>query len=991
MNGKRVSSLLVLILFAGSGAPRIALAAPPEWSLRDYVQTAWTHRDGVPLAPVSAITQTTDGYLWFLSQGTLVRFDGIRFVPVRAPCEPSAITSGVEGRLWLLCYEPTFQLFRRDATGLFTPVPLTGLPFRARPGLLHDSRGRLWVYSDLIARLEPDGRFRQFRGELFEPVRGAVEDSAGTIWLTTQKQVVRVRDDRLDYLPIEGVRAFIRDPSGGVFACGPSDRIRRLQVDSVTAVVRAPRDVIFAVGRQCGAVDAVGRLWIGTQQHGIAVVQSSRIETSLARNESGRSISSVFLDREGTTWVGSDAGLHRFRKPHVRLLSSAIAEIPAQPTSVFVDSRGAVWISGMSNFVRVNPDSGAHRVFRGWPARYAFGEDEAGRIWLGTAADIGYIEGDRFRPVRDRAGAPVPGVWAFSKDASGHLWAVAQGIGVYQVTPGPPRRVFDEPAAAQGLLVSSRHGVWVTLRDGGARQYTPGRAPVFHDSDQGGALGSALALVEDGDSIWLGDSSGLSRWRQHRWTRWTRAHGLPGAGKVLAIAPDRQGRLWLMTGGGLVVLSQADVAATPDGAPRSLRFAQIGALDRVLPHPGQPGTTPRVSMNRTGSLYFQTFDSIAIVDPATVTESSLRPTIVLESLAADNEPVTLAAPRRLTAPSRLQFEYTSLSLRSPENIRFRYRLDGYQDDWIDAGNERRVTYGTLRPGHYRFRVIGSGSEGVWNEEGAEFAFEVVPMFYNTWWFRGLGAAIIGATIAAMHRLRVRGLTHQMNLRFEERLAERSRIARELHDTLLQGTLAASLHVQLANEALTDGASSSAVEDALPPLQRAMQLLSQVADEGRATVTGLRSAPIARDLPDVLYRAARSQPNHGEVDFRVIVDGEIRSLKPHVAEEIGRIACEAITNAHQHAQARQIEAELVYTRAVFKCIVRDDGQGIDPRVLEVGREGHWGLTGMRERIEQAGGALHLRSSAAAGTEIQLSVAGPLAYNESAAPFSRWWRR
>jgi len=385
-------------------------------------------------------------------------------------------------------------------------------------------------------------------------------------------------------------------------------------------------------------------------------------------------------------------------------------------------------------------------------------------------------------------------------------------------------------------------------------------------------------------------------------------------------------------------------------------------------------------MDRNGTLYFATFDSIAVVDPASVSELSAKPTIVLESLSADNQHIDFAGSLRLTTPSSLQFEYTSLSLRSPENIRFRYRLEGYQDDWIDAGNERRVTYGTLRPGHYRFRVIGSGGEGVWNEEGAQVAFQIVPVFYNTWWFRGVAAAFIVAAIAAVHRVRVRRLTRQMTLRFEDRLAERTRIARELHDTLLQGTLAASLHVHLANDALTDTPSPAAVDEALPPLRRAIELLSQVVDEGRATVSGLRTAPAAEDLPNTLYRAARDQPNHADIDFRVVVEGTVRPLKPHVVEEVGRVGREAIINAFQHSKARQIEIELVYRRDVFRCIVRDDGQGIDPRVLTAGRDGHWGLTGMRERAEHAGGELRLRSSAPAGTEVELSLPAALAYSD-----------
>jgi signal transduction histidine kinase len=230
-----------------------------------------------------------------------------------------------------------------------------------------------------------------------------------------------------------------------------------------------------------------------------------------------------------------------------------------------------------------------------------------------------------------------------------------------------------------------------------------------------------------------------------------------------------------------------------------------------------------------------------------------------------------------------------------------------------------------------------------------------------------------------YRLRVRRLTQQMHMRFEERLAERTRIARDLHDTLLQSTIAASLHLHLANESLSSVSSSPEVQEALAPLGRAMQLLSGVAEEGRATVSGLRTAPASGDIAEVLQRTANKEPNYRDIDFRVIVDGPVRPLRPQIFDEICRIACEALVNAYRHARARHIEVELVYTRHLFRCVVRDDGQGIDDGVLQRGLGGHWGLTGMRERAERAGGELHVRSRATAGTEVELAVPGRLAYS------------
>jgi len=964
------------------------MAQTPEWSLRDYVETVWTHRDGIPLASPNDFIQTSDGYLWFMSQGSLIRFDGVRFVAVPLPCDwVTDVESGEDGSLWLSCREPRIQVFRRDRNGRMTEVPLTGVAFKLWANLFRDRRGRLWIYSNVIARLEADGTLVQIPGVVDELPVGMTEDASGVLWLAAFKKVIRIRDDRAEFLPIGQIHGFAPAPSGGVFACGGDNRIWHLDGTSETLVARPPPAIVFMAARKCLGVDSIGTMWAGTLQHGIALIHHGRVETSLQGGPGGQ-FSGLFIDREDSVWFGTSTGLHRFRRPRARLLSS-MGAVPPNPVAVFVDSRDDIWITGANQFVRLNQARGIREVFDRSHVT-AFAEDDLGRIWLSTGQEIGRWEGGTFRPIRDAGGASVPNVFAFAKDGNGYLWVVSENSGIYQITSGPPRKAFDVPDAVADLLVSSEHGIWVTVGGGYVRQFLPGRPSILHDLRNGTTVNAVFAVVEYRGAVWACDHAGLWRWRNGSWTRWTREHGLPGAGGVHEIASDRLGRLWLMTSGGILVLEGSELDATPDGAPRPLRFVQIGALDRVVPHPGPPRTSPRVAMDGGGRLYFATTDAVAIVDPADVTPSSLRPTIALESVVVDNEPVDVATTGRLTSPSRLQFGYTSLSLRSPENIRFRYKLEGYDEDWVEAGNARQVTYGTLRPGSYRFHVIGSGSEGVWNDEGAAFAFQVVPVFYHAWWFRIAVVAMIGAGIMVTHRLRVRRLTQQLHLRFEERLAERTRIAQDLHDTLLQGTLAASLHVQVANEALADVPASMAVEDVRSPLQRAVQLLSQVAAEGRATVSGLRTAPVYGEIADTLHQAARSQPNHAAIDFRMVVDGTVRPLKPPVADEIVRIGREAVVNAYKHAQARRVEVELVYGSKLFTCIVRDDGRGIQQLVLERGREGHWGLTGMRERAERAGGELHVRSSANAGTEVELSISARLAYGEEArVTHSRWW--
>jgi signal transduction histidine kinase len=288
-------------------------------------------------------------------------------------------------------------------------------------------------------------------------------------------------------------------------------------------------------------------------------------------------------------------------------------------------------------------------------------------------------------------------------------------------------------------------------------------------------------------------------------------------------------------------------------------------------------------------------------------------------------------------------------------------------------------------------VIGGSGEGVWNEQGATFAFEIIPAFYDTWWFRTVALLSLVSAIAAGYRRRVQHVTQQLQVRFDERLAERTRIARDLHDTLLQGTLAASLQAQLAEQMLSDLVPDvPAVSAARGPLHSAVQMLARVASEGRATLAGLRASPEFAELVAALAEVARDQRSTDAITFRVTVEGDRRQLHPHIAEDTLYIAREAIVNAYKHSRCRTIDVTLLFGEDRFQCVVRDDGLGIDQQLIAHGRDGHWGLTGMRERAERCGGVLHVRSSGAAGTEVEFALTRRLAYVEAGRPSRwRWW--
>jgi signal transduction histidine kinase len=326
----------------------------------------------------------------------------------------------------------------------------------------------------------------------------------------------------------------------------------------------------------------------------------------------------------------------------------------------------------------------------------------------------------------------------------------------------------------------------------------------------------------------------------------------------------------------------------------------------------------------------------------------------------------------------------------PERVRFRYRLDAFDRGWSEPVATREAAYTNLPPGPYRFRVIASNSDGVWSGNEAAIGFEVDPLFWQTWWFRA--SALIACMIIglALYRFRLHQVTRRLNFRFEERLAERTHIAQELHDTLLQGFLSASMQLQVAMDGLP---ADSPVNTTFT---RALHLMTQVIDEGRNAVRGLRSSNTSSlDLEHAFLGIQREVVPDGQlieqIGFRVIVDGQPRPLHPLLRDEVYRIGREALINAFRHARAKHIELEIKYSSSHLFILVRDDGCGIDPQTLRSGRARHWGLSGMRERADRIGSRLHVWSSAGAGTEIELAVPGHVAFRDHRNHALTWLNR
>jgi signal transduction histidine kinase len=365
-----------------------------------------------------------------------------------------------------------------------------------------------------------------------------------------------------------------------------------------------------------------------------------------------------------------------------------------------------------------------------------------------------------------------------------------------------------------------------------------------------------------------------------------------------------------------------------------------------------------------------------VVEPARLSSASVPAIVHIESVSADGNPLDTGALLRIPASRvRIRFDYLALSLSVPARVKYRYRLDGFDRDWSEPVSARDTFYMNLDPGSYRFRVIACNSEGIWNSAEAAIGMEVVPAFWQTSLFRALAFITCALVAAAMYRMRLRRLTKELNIGFEERLGERTRIAQELHDTLLQGLLATSMQLHVALNRLPAGST------ARPQLARVFNMLQQVVNESRNAVRGLRAPASGSDDLEKAFSTVREQLAEAEsTGFRIIVEGPRRPLNPLIRDQVYRIGREALMNAFRHSGAATVEVQINYDASDLRLAVRDTGRGIDEQVLRSGREGHWGLIGMRECAEKIGAQLKVWSRPGAGTQLELTIPGHIAFTK-----------
>lgn len=1008
--------------------------------------------EGLSQTRVSQIVQDDRGLLWFGTQYGLNRYDGYEFKlfvhdPQRTDSLSGAFITALfkdrSGMLWIGCsefldqFDPTTETFRpirfhpRDhqtfaggvvhisqdqggtlwfatGSGLYGLNPVThelvhfqhdphdsfSLPTNDVNWTGEDREGRFWVGTSAgLDELDPSTGHVTYHVPLAEGGRiSFFEDKDGLFWITYPSGNGLARLDRAGNIvtrysfyareppptALTGVMGIVEDHDGNLWLGSPGAGLLRFDRQSQVVVHYGnhPGDPQSIAEDKVIALfaDRDGNIWTGLHSKGpnVFTYTGSEFETFRHDFDDPNSLSldfvnAIYEDAAGALWIGNDDGLNRIERATGRR-TSWTAGLGAKPMVITItqDRAGFIWFGtfghGLNSF---DPKTGRFRSYRhvaSEPRSLSSDEvhrmlvDHAGVLWVGTNDGL-----DRYDPRTDDF-TVYKADWnshgsqsylAIAEDSAGKLWLGTHHSGLHR---------FD-PDTGQFTVYRSDPADPATLRDD--------TVPAVYVSRTG--------------SLWLGTQNGLERFEPGTglFSAFDMHDGLPG-NAVGCILEDGSGNLWVSTNRGL---SRFD--------PARRTFNNYSELDGL---PGNDLTGwGSCFESRRGELFFAGYPGAVALFPEKVVDRPYTPQVVLTDfrLAGASVPINPTSPlkRSITYTEKLTLSHTqnifsvtfaSLNYLSPQATRYRYQLEGLDRRWNEVGSDRRqATYTTLPAGNYTLRVQAAASRGAWNEQGASLAVEILPAWWQTWTFRTVCALLTLLTIWYAYRLRIRQVSRQLTIRMEERIDERTRIAQELHDTLLQGLASASLQLQVA-----DGQMAS--DAAKPLVQRVLQLLRQLMHESRHTVQGLRvRRSELQDLEHAFAQFAKDLAPAFRSKFHLVVEGIPRPLQPLIRDEVYRIGSEAISNAFRHSRAEAVETVLEYGRDRLRLLVRDDGQGITPDVLQSGRAGHFGLFGIRERAAKIGARLRIRSAAGAGTEIDLIVPAIVAFERATSGRRRDW--
>jgi signal transduction histidine kinase/ligand-binding sensor domain-containing protein len=943
-----------------------------------YSITSWGHKDGLPSTFIYAIAQTDDGFLWLGTADGLVRFDGVQFAPWRS-IQPNAAPLGQvralcasdHGGLWFGTSEGMLGRIRND---------------RLQDTLLHSAvesikearDGSLWVAGSRAlwhldgTNLSPMQPPMPLSGNWLS---GPLEDDDGTQWITTRQGLFHVvAQNRL--MPVDRHLSWLFRAQDG-----------RLALIDESGQVRSPQDE-KTIWRGSGLLpkrsaisgataDNEGSLWIALRGNGVVRIAAGVGQTSAERLTRNEGLSSdfarfVFEDEEHNLWVGTENGLDRLRRNNVLSLTRREGLLSDTVSSIAAGKDGSVWLGTSEGLERMA--GGKHTVYLRGTRILSLLTSGDQQLWAGTSH--GLVQWTAGRMSGLRQDAKFVAITALAEDVTGTLWFYDADKGLFRQQPGHlpeeiTSRFFVHDAVT--VMYSGHDGeMWFGLRSGNMIAYRKGEFYAY--SAQDGLSGGAIHGLSEGAAgeLWAATDRGLCFFTSGHFDCLDKRDGLPGDRVQWAI-PETNGDLWLGYNIGVAKLDLPKVRSAKASGAQELYWRLYDARDGIENSPDLKGNSP-AALARDERLWLTTSRGIAILDTTHLRTNAFPPPVHILELNADGQEIDLSKRIQLRPLTRsIQFSFTGLSFSDPQNVHFRYRLDGFDREWHDGGSRRYASYTNLPPKRYVFRVNAANSDGVWNDTGATLDFDLAPAYFQTLWFRLLciGIALTGALM--LFRTRLQSAKRNIRMRFEERIEERARIAQELHDHLIQEMVGIGMQLETAEELTPADARAKR------PLERALDLSRSAIASGRLTLQELRSRPMTGPaLVEILRGTAEAYAQTDSSAVQYLVEGDERPLCPEVAEEVSEIGQEALRNALKHAGSGAIVVRLHLGAAYFELSVRDEGSGMGDAVMCMGVTGHYGLAGMRERAARISAKFSIYSAPDRGTIVQVSVPATLAY-------------
>lgn len=1012
----------------------IALALSPAFGvsadtrgLSQYTHQRWTQGSEAP-APVRAITQDRDGFLWLATDEGLFRFDGASFELIEPENTterhgpPTALLVTRNGDVWTN-YESSgqFAVYRAGALRLIeTP--------RARNRITALAEGLDGAVWGLTARYDAEIlRFKNGSWRTFDASDGLPLDDGmsmlvardGAVWASYSNSVVRLasgaeRFERVRSTPAgngrlsqdRDGRIWLSEANGSYPLTGAAGR-------GAPPRLRSPYPIKDSQFRNVPLFDRNGNLWFARRNSGVGRLAPGDLmatgpqrhpeESFLARDGLSSDVTyAVFEDREGNIWFGTERGLDKFRAATLR--SDTLLTSPAVfGDKLLVGSDGSVYIGQANTIYRVRPGEDPTAILRNVREPQCMAEAPDGAIWIAFSSRIIAWRQGRVSQLIDRPSieSSHATIHDCAFDRRGDFWFAAGGGGLHRYRRGRWEAIVQDVsnaddfypmtliADARGRIVLQWGRSHIALIDEPSRSVValpfartaPRKAQ--RDQGEGGPIPLTLYSARNGD-LFVAGAFGLSRFRN-------------GDARTILAEPSRNARI-----SGMTETLQGDFWIA---YPRTIQRVTARELERAFAN-GTP-LTPDVTLGfgdglisrphshtqraivrgGDGRLWIATQTGTVSMDPARIVRNELPAGVAIRYLVADRRLYRDPKEVRLRpATANIEIDFAALSFADPHQVAVRYRLEGFDREWLDPGGRRQAFYTSLPPGRYRFRVIAANNDGVWNQAGAMTTFVIPPTFVQSGWFWVLCVAAGLCALWLMYRFRVAQIAERIRNRLEERSAERDRIARELHDTLLQGVQGLILRFQAVTERIPS------VQTARGELEAALLAADAVIIDARDRVQDLRGKEGAGDIAALVEGLVAATPFGAETTVRVVVEGRPRPLNPLVAAEIARIVCEALMNIAHHARARSAEVAISFDARQLLVRIRDDGVGIPEEVLLRGaRKGHFGMIGMRERAERIGAVFTAMSGAAGGTEVGLSLPIKLALVEDRSPKRYWLSR